>query len=252
MRALLPSSAAEVDVHDWYADGWAERGGVRMNFVASVDGAATAQGLSRGLQTPGDNRIFAALRDLADVVVAGAGTARAEGYEAIRVSERHAAIRRRYGFAEILPTAIVSRSLNLDPSAALFTTGETRTIVLTTAAGDADVRAALAEVADVVVCGEDEVELRAARAALEERGLRRILCEGGPHLFADLLRAGVVDELCLTVSPLLAGPGAGRIVAGVSWAGPHGTDSAQPRSLRLDGLLEEDGALFCRYGVPRF
>jgi riboflavin biosynthesis pyrimidine reductase len=251
MRVLLPSPAEEVDLHAFYAADWVDAGGVRMDFVASADGAATAAGLSRGLQTQGDNRVFAALRDLADVVVAGAGTVRAEGYEAINLSARRRAIRRAYGFDEELPTAVVSRSLNLDPTSKLFQPAATRTVVITCAAADPAVHAALAPIADVLLCGDQEVDLIAARAALEERGFRRILCEGGPHLFADMLRARVVDELCLSVSPLLAGPGAGRITAGVAWTGPHGTGVAEPHAVTLTGLLEEDGALFCRYRVPR-
>jgi riboflavin biosynthesis pyrimidine reductase len=241
MRALLPTPEADVDVHAFYAADWLDVGGLRVNFVASVDGAATEDGASRGLQTPGDNRIFAALRDLADVVVAGAGTVRTEGYRAITVSERRRAIRAAFGLQESLPTAVVSRSLRLNPAADLFVGAPdgARTIVLTCAAGDPAARAELQQVADVVVCGDESVDLAAARAALTERGLTRILCEGGPMLFADLARAAVVDELCLSVSPLLTGPGARRIVAGELWP--------DPRPLTLAGLLEEDDALFCRY-----
>jgi riboflavin biosynthesis pyrimidine reductase len=244
MRTVLPKPADEVDVHAFYAEDWLAGGGLRVNFVVSVDGAATEDGASRGLQTPGDNRIFAALRDLADVVVAGAGTVRTEGYAAIALSDRRRAIRADHGLRATLPTAVVSRSLRLDPTADLFTAApqDARTIVLTCAAGDSTVRTQLERVADVVVCGERDVDLGAARAALGQRGLTRILCEGGPTLFAELARAGVVDELCLSMSPLLAGPGARRIVAGQPWSG-------EPHPLSLVGLLEEDGALFCRYRV---
>jgi riboflavin biosynthesis pyrimidine reductase len=99
-------------------------------------------------------------------------------------------------------------------------------------------------VADVVVCGDSDVDFAGAHAALVERGLTRILSEGGPTLFAEMARAGVVDELCLSVTPLLTGPGARRIVAGELWPG-------DPVALGLTGLLEEDGALFCRYRVQR-
>lgn len=243
MRALLPTLADDVDVHACYAADWLNGGGLRVNFIASVDGAATQQGLSGGLQTPGDNQVFAALRDLADVVVAGAGTIRTEGYSAITVSDKRCGIREAFGLRAALPTAVVSRSLRLDPNADLFTAaGDARTIVLTSASGDPSVRARLERVADVVICGDESVDLAAARAALTDRGLTRILCEGGPSLFADLARAGVVDELCLRVSPLLSGPGARRIVAGEPWLGG-------PRSLALTGVLEQDGALFCRYRV---
>jgi riboflavin biosynthesis pyrimidine reductase len=237
MRALLPSPADDVDVHDFYAADWLADGGLRMNFVASADGAATEDGLSRGLQTPGDNRIFAALRDLADVVLAGAGTVRVEGYSTITPSDRRRAIRERHGLRATLPVAVVSRSLLLDPAANLFAAApaDARTIVLTCAAAEPALRAELERVADIVVCGADTVDLPAARAALAERGLTRVLCEGGPLLFAELARLGIVDELCLSVSPMLSGPGARRIVAGEPWPD-------EPRPLALAGLLEEDGA----------
>lgn len=243
MRALLPHPQAEIDVHDFYAADWVHSGGLRVNFVSSVDGAATEDGVSAGLQTPGDNRVFAALRDLADVVLAGAGTVRTEGYAAVQLPPDRRAIRRAYGLAEALPTAVVSRSLRLDASSELFTAaGEARTIVLTCAAADRAAQAALRRVADVVICGEHDVDLAAARAALAARGHTRILCEGGPTVFAELACAGVADELCLSLTPMLSGPGARRVVAGDLW--PDG-----PRALELTGLLEEDGALFCRYAV---
>jgi riboflavin biosynthesis pyrimidine reductase len=242
--ALLPTLVDDVDVHDFYAHDWID-GGLRVNFIASADGAAATAGRSAGLQTPGDNRVFAALRDLADVVLAGAGTITAEGYRPIVVSEPRRAVRRDYGLPEVLPTAVMSRSLRLDPEAALFTATDpdARTIVLTCEAAPADVRARLERVADVAVCGDDTVDPVAMRRALEERGLTRILSEGGPTVFAELVRAGVVDELCLTVSPLLVGPGPGRITAGAAWPDVTG--------LTLSGVLEEDGALFLRYRILR-
>jgi riboflavin biosynthesis pyrimidine reductase len=243
MRALLPEPAEDVDVHAYYARDWIERGGLRVDFVSSVDGAATAGGVSRGLQTPGDNRVFAAMRDLADVVLVGAGTARAEGYSAIRLSDRRRDWRSDAGLDVELPTAVVTRSVALRPDSSLFA-GPVRTIVITCAAADATRRAALETVADVVVVGDDDVDLAAARAALEARGLRRILSEGGPTLFADLCAAGVADELCLTVSPLVVGPGPARIVASRAWDAP-------PADAHLVHLLEEDGALFLRYKIVR-
>jgi riboflavin biosynthesis pyrimidine reductase len=245
MRALLPEPADDMDVHDWYAADWLEVGGLRVNFVSSADGAAQADGRSAGLQTPGDNRVFAALRDLADVVVVGAGTVTIEGYRAVRVSPERAAIRHRHGLRDVLPTAVISRSLRLDPHAALFTAAPAgaRTIVLTCAAASADRRAALEQVADVAVCGAGKVEPALARAALEERGLTRILSEGGPTTFGYFLESQMADELCLSLTPILVGPGPTRIVTG-----PAGWD--EPIGIRLAGLLEEDGALFLRYRIP--
>jgi riboflavin biosynthesis pyrimidine reductase len=236
-----PSVRNNVDVHESFARDWLGDGGVRVNFIASVDGAISVAGVSRGLQTPGDNQIFAALRDLADVVLVGAGTIRVEGYSPMHLSAERIERRRSYGFAAELPLAMISRRLDLDPDAKVFTDApaKARTIVLTCLAGDAAIRKRLEPVADVVICGDESVDLDRATAALRERGHTRILCEGGPTLYATLAERDLADELCLTISPLLVGPGAGRITDGAVWG--------STRSLRLAGLLEEDGALFCRY-----
>jgi riboflavin biosynthesis pyrimidine reductase len=246
MRSLLPEPSGplgEPDLAARYAvpDGAGPH--LRMNFVASPDGAATLDGLTEGLQTPGDNRVFALLRDLADVVLVGAGTVRDEGYGPLRPGQGRRQRRREHGRAEVPVLAVVSGRLDLDPGAELFTAATVRPVVITHRASPASARAALAEVAEVIVAGESAVDLPGALVALADRGLRRILCEGGPHLFGSLLAAGCVDELCLTLTPVLAGPGAGRIVAGPLVPAPVPT--------RLAHLLEEDGALFCRYAVLR-
>ena len=241
MRALLPGPVDDVDIHSYYAAGWLDRGGLRVNFVSAADGAVHAGGLSRGLQTPGDNAVFAALRNLADVVHVGSGTAVAEGYGPIAPSAHRKAIRRSFGLRDVLPVAVQSRSLNLDPDNELFTEAlpGARTLILTCAAADPARRRLLRSVAEIVDCGDETVDAVLVRQALEERGLTRILSEGGPSVFADLARDGVVDELCLSVTPILGGPGPGRISAGKEWP------SALP--LTLVGLLEENGSLFCRY-----
>lgn len=235
--------AGDVDVHAWYAQDWLDTGGVRVNFVTSVDGGITVDGASRGLQTPGDNRIFAALRDLADVVLVASGTALAEGYQTVTLSDRRRAWRRGHGFSEWLPTVVVSGRLDLDPRSGLFV-GENhehnRTIVVTSTSSDPEKRRALADVADVLLAGDERVDLAAARDALAERGHTRVLCEGGPSLFGSVARAGVADELDLSVSPMLVGPDRPRIVGGEAW-------SDGPLPLTLHALLEEDGALFARY-----
>jgi riboflavin biosynthesis pyrimidine reductase len=246
MRALIPTLTEDADVHAHYAREWLDRGGVRVNMISSLDGAASSNGVSEGLQTPGDNKVFAALRDLADVVLVGAGTASAEGYRPIDLGAARTAFRLAHGLASDVPTAIVSRSLHVDPSDPLFVDAPTgaRTIVLTCEAADPSLRAALGQVADVVVCGGDVVELDVAHEALVSRGLGRVLCEGGPTLLASLAAAGVLEELCLTVSPLLVGPGGIRIVEGRPW-------ETAVRALNLIGLLEEDGALFMRMRADR-
>jgi riboflavin-specific deaminase-like protein len=218
---------------------------VRMNFVASADGGVTAAGVSAGLSSRADKRLFAVLRDLADVVLVGAGTVRAEGYRVQRYGPERRRRRVDLGRSELPVIAVVSSALDLDPTSTLFTKAEAtaRTMVITHQAAPADRLAALAEVADVLVAGDERVDLAAAVRGLAERGLARVLCEGGPTLFGGLLRAGLVDELCLTVSPLLTGPGPGRVVAGP----PLDTIL---RRLHLLHVLEEDGVLLLRYAVP--
>jgi riboflavin biosynthesis pyrimidine reductase len=241
MRALLPEPASDVDLHEYYGAGWLRHGGIRGNMITSADGAASASGLSRGLQTPGDNAVFAALRDLADVVVAGVGTARAEQYRVVRLPAARRERRVALGLSPELPTAVISRSLRLDVHPALFEDGGP--IVITSAAADPAARAELATRATVLVCGEGDIDFHEMRRQLAERGLARVLCEGGPTVLSAMLAANAVDEFCLSISPLATGPGAGRIVAGAPWSGA-------PLALRLTGLLEEDGALFARYAVP--
>ncbi|MCK9895467.1 pyrimidine reductase family protein [Frankia sp. AgB32] len=235
-----PSGAPDVDLDEAYAyPAEAARSSfVRSNFVCSADGAAEVGGRSGPLGGPADRRVFQLLRWLSDVVLVGAGTARHENYGAVVVPAERRERRRAAGLAEVPPVAVVTASAGLDPAARLFAV-EVRPIVLTCAAAPPERRAALSAVADVVVCGEQTVELVPALAALAERGLTRVLTEGGPTLHAQLGAAGLLDELCLTVAPLLAGPGRIGIGQGQPWAGPV--------AMRLVHLLTEDDSLFLRY-----
>ncbi len=137
---------------------------------------------------------------------------------------------------------MVSARLHLDPASSLISAAppEARTIVITTAASSPELRAGLARHADVIVAGEETVDLKAALSALAERGHQRLLTEGGPHLFGQLVAADLVDELCLTISPLLTGDVGGRIVSG-SLVPDH------PLPLALAHLIDADGLLLCRY-----
>jgi len=204
---------------------------VRMNFVASADGAATADGRSGGLSTAGDHRVFMLLRQLAEVILVGAGTARTENYRGARKPSLVT--------GEPPPIAVITATAQLDPAAPLFTDTAVPPLILTAAASPEANRRRLAEAgAEVVVLDGDRVAPDQVLAELTGRGLHRVLCEGGPHLFGDLLAADVVDELCLTVAPKLAGGAIDRIAMG-----PH----HEPRSLRLVGVLTEDDALLLRY-----
>jgi riboflavin biosynthesis pyrimidine reductase len=217
---------------------------VRANMVASADGAVEIDGRSGGLSGPGDRQLFRVLRSLADVILVGSGTVRAEKYKPARPSALVPALRA--GRPATPPIAVVTGTLDLDPESPLLTAAppDARTIVLTSKAAPDDRRAALARHAEVIEAGTDRVSMAAAVRALGDLGHARILCEGGPSLLGQLMTAGLLDELCLTMSPVLAGGPAGRILAG----GPPGPDDAAvTEPLGLGHVLAEAGFLFCRY-----
>jgi len=218
---------------------------VRANMVESMDGAATVDGRSGGLSGAADEQVFALLRAHADVILVGAGTARAEHYGPVRPESeglRWAFLRD--GRTPSAPIAVVTRALDLDTTGPLFTEAppHARTIVITTESCPVARRAAAAQTGEVILAGEASVDLMAAVDALAERGHQRISCEGGPHLLAQLAGEGLLDELCLTISPLLAGPDAGRIVTGGL---PMPVGGTEP--FRLAHVLADEGYLICRY-----
>jgi riboflavin biosynthesis pyrimidine reductase len=214
-----------------------DRPWLRANFVTSLDGAAEVDGFSRGLSGDVDQQILRLLREQADAVMVGAGTLRHEGYGALRLDS--SPWRAEHGLATQPTLVVVSNSLSLDPTHRMFTEAPVRPIVLTHGGAPADVAEALARVADVIPCGESVVDLATGVAALHQRGLTQILTEGGPHLFGALLAADLVDELCLTVSPLLAGAGATRISAGAG--------RAEPATMRVGHLIAAGDVLLTRY-----
>ncbi|MFJ8577778.1 pyrimidine reductase family protein [Micromonospora sp. NPDC093277] len=217
--------------------GRAARPHLRMNFVTSADGAVALDGYSAGLSGEPDKRVFGLLRMVCDGLVVAAGTLRHEGYRAVRLDETRRAWRRAHGLADYPTLVVVSASLDLDPAQAAFADAPVRPVVLTRAA--AQPPPGLTEVAELVRSGEERVDLAAGLAELRRRGLGQLLCEGGPLLFGTLTAADLVDELCLTVAPLLAGAGPGRITAG---------DGSPPRRLPLRHVLAaEDGVLLLRY-----
>ena len=200
---------------------------LRAVMVSSLDGAVEAGGRSSGVATPADRRVFVRLRRSADVVLVGAGTVRAEDYRGVRSGDGGAPP----------PIAVVTSSAALDPASRLFTDTRTPPIVLTTAAAPPARRDALvAAGGDVAVLGD--LMAPSLLGELERRGLRRVLCEGGPRLLGTLLDDDAVDELCLTLSPVMVGGTAARIAV-----------SGEPvtRPMQLAGALEEDGTLLLRY-----
>jgi riboflavin biosynthesis pyrimidine reductase len=252
VRALLPEPTGELDdlgLAAHYAEplpaldagGW-----LRANMVASVDGAATLHGTSAGLGSPADQRLLGVLRALADVVLVGASTVRVEQYGPTRPRSSLLELRRERGQKDTARLAIVSGRLDLDPGSELFTQAQQRPLVLTHAAAPADAVQALSAVAEVLTCGEQAVDLTLAVTELRRRNLARMLTEGGPHLLAQLVTAGVVDEVSVTVSPQLVGAGPPRILAGPPGGASGGAESS-PTSLTLAGILVDDDMLFARY-----
>jgi riboflavin biosynthesis pyrimidine reductase len=238
MRRLFPHPCDAIDLGEAYAYP-PSRPWLRANMVASLDGAATANGLSGSLSGPADKQIFSVLRGLADVVLVGAATVRMEGYGPVRPKFVPQERRRAHGQTPVPAVAIVSAHLDLDPAATIFTEATARTLVITVEDAPRPRVEALRPVADMIIAGEHRVDLTTALDTLTARGYHRQLCEGGPHLLAQLVAADRLDELCLTISPLLTAGTAPRILAGLTFVEPH--------RLALSQLLEEDGVLFTRY-----
>jgi riboflavin biosynthesis pyrimidine reductase len=226
---------------------------VRANMIASADGASTLNGRSGGLSGAADRLVFSVLRSLADVILVGAGTARAEKYRPVKPGQVWAELREER--APTPPIAVVTTKLGLDLDSPLLTGAPegSRTIVLTTEQCPDDRRAAAAAgQADVLVAGEDRVTPADMIGALAARGHRRILIEGGPHLLGQIVAAGLLDELCLTFSPVLEGGRAGRILIPPYEAAPgqerhEGPAEWPPTDLTLAHVLEDNGSLLCRY-----
>jgi riboflavin biosynthesis pyrimidine reductase len=228
MRRIYPDAADAVAVADAYAHA---PGVVRANMVSSADGAATFDSKSGGLSSAADRELFLTLRTLCDVILVGASTVRVEGYGPARG-------------ADPAPIAVVSASLDLDPTSRFFTEAVVRPIVVTTDDADADKVATLANVADVVAAGTGRVDVSTALDQLADRGLTKVLTEGGPSLLAGLVAADRLDELCLTAAPVLAVGHSKRITDGPPLSDPTRLDLVQT-------LVDDDGYLFLRYRVRR-
>ncbi|MER7573536.1 pyrimidine reductase family protein [Streptomyces sp. NPDC126514] len=249
MRRLFPVTD-QTDDREWTLDELAEvyaypdpaEPRLRANMVSTLDGAAQYDGRSQPISSATDMRIFGTLRALADVVVVGAETVRQEGYRPARARAEFAARREAAGQAPAPAIAVVTAGLDLDFSLPLFASPLVPTIVLT-GAGAAPERVAAAGKAGVRVLFAGEgagVEPGRLVQALAWLGHRRLLTEGGPRLLGQLIAAGVLDELCLTVSPMLTAGNAQRIA--------DGPPVELPRKFALMSMLEEEGFLFTRYG----
>ena len=215
MRTLL---GPEGDLREVYAA--PETPWLRVNMVSTIDGAATGEsGLTASINNEPDQRVFRLLRELADCVVVGAGTARTEGYPPLDV-----------------PTVVVSRSGSVPEKMRGADPGRVLLATVSVAAGLEDARDVLGA-DNVLVLGSHRVDLAALKQALVDRGFGDILCEGGPHLLRDLLAQGVADELDCTFVP--------RVVAGVQSRITDGPPVDV--TLILQTLVEQDGTLLGRW-----
>jgi riboflavin biosynthesis pyrimidine reductase len=241
MRKVYPDSIPEVDPADSYSDVPVATGrpAVRLNMIVSVDGGTSWGGVSGALGGPADKSLFAVLRSLADLVFVAAGTMRSEGYGPATLPDAIREARRARGQTAVPPIAVVSRSCRLDWDTSFFTDAEERPLVITVSdSADAD-RERAAEVADVVVAGVGNVDFALAFGELGRRGYRSVLAEGGPTLNGELARAGLLDELCVTLAPRLASGDAKRILSG--------STLDELTVLSLHAVYEQDDYLFLRY-----
>ena len=213
---------------------------VTGHMVAGLDGTAAIHGRVGALSTEPDQDLFRRMRQIADVVMVGAQTVRSEGYAPMRLSEPARAQRRTRGQSEMPPVAVVSRSLDLDWSSQVFAEApeHARTIVITCAGADPQRLAAAEKAATIIIAGDDRVEPAKALQALAGLGYQVVLCEGGPRWLGELVAADRLDELCLSISPMM-----GDDALPVSVA-PPGADIAQ---FSLKSTMVADDTLFLRY-----
>jgi len=242
---------------------------VVLNMVATLDGRATLNGRSGPISDDADRALFHGLRSVVDAVMAGAGTVRAERYGPIVPDPDRRRLRARLGLRERPLACVVSASLALPADLPLLSDPDSQVAIVTGSdASLPETTAVAARVEYVRARREDDgsLDLPAALAELQDRlHVRTLLCEGGPHLNAQLLAAGLVDELFLSISPLLAGggddddddAGDGDGGGGLPDGGPPppprilaGTELRPPVELELRSALEHDSHLFLRYRVP--
>jgi riboflavin-specific deaminase-like protein len=246
VRRFVPDDAEE-PVEEVYAElvlpTVRGRAAIALGMVSSVDGAAAVDGATAELGGVADHHAFRALRGACDAVLVGAGTVRAERYGPVRGTAVRRGRREEKGLAARPQLVIVSGSLALDPEAEVFADPSVRPLIVTHGAAPAERVRALSAVADVVRTGDDEVDLDELAVTLHERGLTRVLCEGGPSLNGALLHRDLVDEVFLTLAPVLVGGGAPRIVVG--------DHVHEPRPFRLVELREHQGELLLRYRRAR-
>lgn len=247
MRRVVPEPAVDTTVPEQLGElrPWEEppagRPRLITNFALTLDGRATIAGVSGEIGSGSDTAMLVGLRTRVDAVMIGAGTMRAERYGPPVKDPAKRERREADGLAPDPLLVVVSGRLDLPWDAAAFTEGVGQVLIFT--AADAEPPDTATPVSVVRHEGHVDV-IEAMRHLREERGVRAVLCEGGPHLHADLHQADLVDELFVTLAPKVAGGAGPGLLEGLAEA---------ERSLELLWLLHEPetGELFCRYGVRR-
>jgi riboflavin biosynthesis pyrimidine reductase len=211
-------------------------------MVTSLDGATAVDGVTAALGSPTDRAIFLHLRDLADAVLVGAATVRVESYGPVRTSPRAQADRLVRGQTPKPPVVVVSRSVNFDWDTPFFVDADPPPILLLPADTDPRQLRQARQSAEVITAGKGTVDLPDALSELRSLGVKILLCEGGPNLNTEMLRAQLIDELCLTIAPLMSPGGYPRGIFAPSTGQP-------PPSLSLAHILEERSFLYLRYKI---
>jgi riboflavin-specific deaminase-like protein len=222
---LYMSDKREADGRPW----------VLVNFISSADGGTAIAGKSSRLGDPDDKAVFQALRAVPDVILVGSGTVEAENYQPVALDEQRRERRVAAGLTEVPVLAIVSGRLSFDPEARVFSDPQHRPMVITGPNADPAKLAMLGDAADVVIL--EDVTPKAILARLA--AAKVILCEGGPTLVGQFVAEHLVDELALTIAPVMIGGRSARIA--------HGDLADPPLEMNLDRQLIGDRSIFLRY-----
>ena len=260
MEQLFPTPVDDVDVHGIYASDdrptFSNRPWVMGNMISSIDGAIEIDGVSGGLGGDADKAVFSAIRALPDIIVVASGTVIAENYRRPQTPGPVQELRVARGQAPLPRIAIVTGSLSINADHRVFDP-ESRPLIITHSEAPAHRREALAPVADILDAGGKHVDLHVGLRQLHELGANVVLLEGGPTLNGAFVAEDLIDELCLSFSPMLVGGTGPRIVAARHTSTPDSEDAASsedtaslenaPRPMRLGRTLHQDGFLFHRY-----
>jgi riboflavin biosynthesis pyrimidine reductase len=231
--ATLPDSPAELD--RYYGD---PPHGIRANMVLTPDGAGAFHGRTKAITDAADQILLGHLRSHADAIIVGAATIQAEHYGPVTLRAEVRAKREQEGYAAAPPLVVVTAHAALSPTLRVFDPEGPRTIIATLASSAAQATE-LREVADVIVVGDDEIDLARLLAELRDRDLPRLLCEGGPFLLGRLIEEDLVDDMCLTLSPYLAGSQPTTM--------QPASNRASPTRLALQHVLTRNDLLYLRY-----